>query len=1224
MKFKITLFFLLINSIVFAQDYITFLDPNFKTAVLANGVDTNGDGEIQYTEAHDFTGTLDVSNSNISDAIEVAYFRNITTLLINDNSLSRLYVNTCDNLETLTADNNQLTDVNLSSLTNLEVINLYDNNLTEIDISTNTALVDLSIQRNELEKINVSNNIYLELLIVYENNLQVLDCRFLANLHILNCHHNQISSLDLTYCNSLVHINASNNVLVNLNVKNGNNDGINSFLCDNNDYLTCISVDDPSTFSPVTEAIPPDASYETSCFEQIFIADAWFEYQLIDQGIDIDNGGVIDHKIRKNRAEDYADESLDFSGGLITNIRGIEGFTNTHTFNFSDQNNLTEVDLSYAPWITSLDFSGNNINNINLEGMSNLEELDLENNELTTINLTDCTSLLNLNLNNNNFTSIDISNNTLLETLKIDYNSLTDIDITSNVELELLYMRGNNLTNLNPYNNSDLILLDIRENNINTLALANHPDLTTLYTKSNGMQTLYLNGAPGLMFLFCNENDLTTLNLSNNPLLNTLWAFENEFEEIDLSDNTQLHQVKLLSNNNLQYINLRNRNNTSINLFDATACENLTTVCVDDPTWATSATGWNVSDHSVYNACTIEIPDANFEQALIDLGIDTFHDDDTSPSPNGFIDVDDPVGVAYLDINTRNINNLTGINHFIDLEALIAYGNNLTGIDVSALSHLRTLNLKGNHLDSYYMTLPNPTDLRNLYVDNNQEFYGGNSLDDVIANQTLLEKLTLADNNAHTLELTNFPNLIEVNCSNNPDIDELDVSNSPLLKILLAVDCNITSLDLTGISSLDEIQIQGNGTTSLIFGNQPHLNSIRCFDNELTDIDVSAIPTLGFLSCGNNQLNSLDISSNHQLGYLAVGNNPNLTFLNLNNGNNTTTLSEVYATNLGTGCCIQVDDVASIPAAWVLDTTDTTITNDCSPDDTYVPDDQFETYLETHKYNGTVVAVGNPSSMGNGVIDDNIVPTSKIETVTSLDVSGENIADLTGIQDFTALEILNVSDNNLTSIDIFSNTSLTELNCSFNHLLVLDVSVNNLLTSLDCKLNDITSLDLSFNSNLTYLDAYKNELEELDMRNGNNINVTFFDTTVNPLLACIKVDDADAANAGTAPYDSWSIDTTSHFVETEAECDAVILSTPNEILENGINVYPNPVNNFLIIDVSGEIELSTITLFDSMGKRINTNILNNTISFENLSSGIYLVKLEDSNGNSITRKVVKK
>ena len=73
---------------------------------------------------------------------------------------------------------------------------------------------------------------------------------------------------------------------------------------------------------------------------------------------------------------------------------------------------------------------------------------------------------------------------------------------------------------------------------------------------------------------------------------------------------------------------------------------------------------------------------------------------------------------------------------------------------------------------------------------------------------------------------------------------------------------------------------------------------------------------------------------------------------------------------------------------------------------TNVPDDKFEEYLETHNADGDVVTLGHATSMGDGDLTNNSVPTSKINTVTELRINGWGIYDLEGIQDFTALQIL--------------------------------------------------------------------------------------------------------------------------------------------------------------------------------------------------------------------------
>jgi Leucine-rich repeat (LRR) protein len=233
---------------------------------------------------------------------------------------------------------------------------------------------------------------------------------------------------------------------------------------------------------------------------------------------------------------------------------------------------------------------------------------------------------------------------------------------------------------------------------------------------------------------------------------------------------------------------------------------------------------------------------------------------------------------------------------------------------------------------------------------------------------------------------------------------------------------------------------------------------------------------------------------------------------------------------------------------------------------TYVPDDNFEQRLINLGY--------------DNVLDD-YVTTANINTVTYLNVRSQNIADLTGIEAFTALTYLwcydnqltslNVSqntalnyldcaNNQLTSLNLSQNTALTTLWCSYNQLNSLDVSQNTALTELycysnqlsslyvsqntalirlDCGYNQLTSLNVSQNTALTELWCYNNQLTSLDVRNGNNTNFIGFLDAIgnatppfsvfnNPNLTCINVDDAawSTANWTVANY---SIDSQSYF-----------------------------------------------------------------------------------------------
>ena len=111
------------------------------------------------------------------------------------------------------------------------------------------------------------------------------------------------------------------------------------------------------------------------------------------------------------------------------------------------------------------------------------------------------------------------------------------------------------------------------------------------------------------------------------------------------------------------------------------------------------------------------------------------------------------------------------------------------------------------------------------------------------------------------------------------------------------------------------------------------------------------------------------------------------------------------------------------------------------------------------------------------------ITEAKIATTTSLYIAEKSIANLTGIEHFTALTKLDCSGNNLTSLDVSKNTALTELYCSWNQLTSLDVSKNTALTKLWCNRNQLTSLDVDVSGcgALGELECSWNQLTSLDV-----------------------------------------------------------------------------------------------------------------------------------------------
>ena len=149
--------------------------------------------------------------------------------------------------------------------------------------------------------------------------------------------------------------------------------------------------------------------------------------------------------------------------------------------------------------------------------------------------------------------------------------------------------------------------------------------------------------------------------------------------------------------------------------------------------------------------------------------------------------------------------------------------------------------------------------------------------------------------------------------------------------------------------------------------------------------------------------------------------------------------------------------------------------------DANVPDKTFREYL-----------LKQFDKDGNGVL----TPAERY-AVTEIDVENKYISNLSGLQFFPNLKVLNCSHNRLTKLDVSKNTVLQELVCWENQLTSLDVSQNTALQKLNCGHNRLTSLDVSKNTELTYLKCSYNRLTELDV--SKNTELTYLDCGYNRL-----------------------------------------------------------------------------------------------------------------------------
>lgn len=99
---------------------------------------------------------------------------------------------------------------------------------------------------------------------------------------------------------------------------------------------------------------------------------------------------------------------------------------------------------------------------------------------------------------------------------------------------------------------------------------------------------------------------------------------------------------------------------------------------------------------------------------------------------------------------------------------------------------------------------------------------------------------------------------------------------------------------------------------------------------------------------------------------------------------------------------------------------------------------------------------------------------------------------------------------------------------------------------------------------------------------------------------------------------NWTINGTE---VTEAACNDT-LSINDEVFSNTISVSPNPVTSLLTINGPAGFELKSASVYSIMGKQVLSTISTN-IDTNNLPSGLYILKIENTEGQIAIKKIVK-
>jgi Leucine-rich repeat (LRR) protein len=303
-----------------------------------------------------------------------------------------------------------------------------------------------------------------------------------------------------------------------------------------------------------------------------------------------------------------------------------------------------------------------------------------------------------------------------------------------------------------------------------------------------------------------------------------------------------------------------------------------------------------LSAASAANAQNVTIPDANFRTYLLT---------NTAINTNGDAAISLQEAAAFsgsIDVNSKTIFSMTGIQAFVNLRSLSCDGNSLFTLDISKNTKLTTLKCSNTKLTT--LDVRTNVTLTELYC-------GQNSIAALdVSKNIALTKLDVYHNQLTTLDVRTNTALTELICNYN-SIAALDVSKNTKLTTLKCNANHLTALDvktntaLTGlfcqensIAALDvsknlaltELNVSQNLLTTLdvrnntalqilscpfnqlstLYLNNPAMIYLECYTNQLTTLDVSRCTALQEINCDNNQLATLDVTKNIALNNLGI------------------------------------------------------------------------------------------------------------------------------------------------------------------------------------------------------------------------------------------------------------------------------------------------------------------------------------------------------------------
>ena len=397
------------------------------------------------------------------------------------------------------------------------------------------------------------------------------------------------------------------------------------------------------------------------------------------------------------------------------------------------------------------------------------------------------------------------------------------------------------------------------------------------------------------------------------------------------------------------------------------------------------------------------------------------------------------------DTTDYNLSEDISFNDLTALETIDCRGNhNLTAIEVSGCTALKTLHIAC-------------TGIRDLNLENNAALetlacYRCPITNLNVSHNPELENLECGETQIKHLDVSKLANLQKLSCGG-LEIESLDLSNNKKLETLF-VDFaeHISSIDLSNNVALKELYCSQTKITSLDVSKNIALSVLGCDRTDITSLDVSKNVALEWLACYETNIASLDVSNNIALERLYCD-ETNITSLDVSKNvalkelkcskTKLTSLDVTHNTELESLKCedtgilyvdirqcskMNEDDVYSNHSVMVVYDEETA--------------KQVPEYIALHKI------IAEQRALGADIDDywDGEDYDWENGHLTRIGWLQRGLKGKISFAGLPALEIIAISGNEITELDVSNNPDLMELECEDNKITRLDIRNNKKLT----------------------------------------------------------------------------------------------------------------------------------------------------------------------------------